>query len=131
METGISTGCFACGVGNPIGLGLKFNGQDGSVCAAFTPLPWHQGYDSLVHGGIIATILDEAMAHALLVNGIKGVTGKLMLRFRTPLPIGTPVLVTGRISAERGRIVETTAEIRSTSSGTSIAVAEAVFVVQP
>ncbi|MGE5550167.1 MAG: PaaI family thioesterase [Bacteroidota bacterium] len=128
METVSNTGCFACGVGNPIGLGLKFLRRDGSVHAAFTPLPWHQGFDGLVHGGIIATLLDEAMAHALLAHGIKGVTGKLMLRFRAPLRVGTPVIVTAGISADRGRIVETRAEIRAAAA--SIATAEALFAVQ-
>ena len=74
MEVDADIGCMACGAANPIGLGLVFAEEGDAVRAEFTPLAWHQGYDGLVHGGIIAMLLDEAMAQALLARGMAGVT---------------------------------------------------------
>ena len=58
--------CFACGSKNPIGLKLKFSLDDNNVMRTqFTPQKVHQGYKNVVHGGIIALILDEVMVNLL------------------------------------------------------------------
>lgn len=128
MDAGENTGCFACGVANPIGLGLAFGREAEAVETVFTPLQWHQGYDGLVHGGITTTLLDEAMAHALLARGIRAVTARLAVRFSAPLEVGATAIVRGKITADRGRLVEAAAEIRT--GGALIASAEGVFAVQ-
>jgi acyl-coenzyme A thioesterase PaaI-like protein len=128
MESGASPGCIACGAANPIGLRLIFTHRGEGVEAEFTPLPWHEGYAALTHGGIIAMLLDEAMAHALLAKGIAGVTAKMNVRFCAPLAVGEAATVTGWLVNDRGRLAEAKAELRTVER--TIATAEAVFAAQ-
>ena len=61
--------CFACGKENPDGLGLEFREEDGDVVTSFAFPKRFQGYRNVVHGGLIATVLDEAMVTALNRSG--------------------------------------------------------------
>lgn len=128
MAADENTACFACGPANPIGLGLVFRPAGDGVQADYTPSIWHQGYDGVIHGGILATILDEAMAHSLLARGIQAVTAKLSLRYKAPMAMGVTARVTAWVTAERGRLAETRAELAV--AGKVIAEAEAVFAVR-
>ena len=56
--------CFVCGVGNPLGLNLAFQSTGTTVTAVFRPRAEHVGFKRVVHGGLIATVLDEAMVWA-------------------------------------------------------------------
>jgi len=87
-------GCFGCGDDNPIGLHLRFAADGDTVRASFIPSSDHQGFGNIVHGGIIATILDEAMAWATAHAGFWAMTGEMRVRFRRPLNIGEPSVVT-------------------------------------
>lgn len=97
--------CFGCGPANPIGLGLDgFNVVDNGVRATYTPLPDHNGFSDVLHGGIVATALDEVMAWtAILVEGAMVMTGKLDLRYRKPARIATTFALAGEIVDRRGR----------------------------
>src|SRR5688500_12117637 len=77
--------CFGCGDENPIGLRLRFAPVGDGVRASFIPGPEHQGFDNVIHGGIISTVLDEAMAWATARAGFWAVTGEMQVRFRQPL----------------------------------------------
>lgn len=94
-------GCFACGQKNPIGLKLRFALEEDEAVGTFTPLKNHQGYTGVMHGGLVATLIDEAMAHYLLLTGYKGVTGRLDLRFRRPVSLGIPLTITAGPKKER------------------------------
>src|SRR5919112_1693310 len=102
--------CFGCGDDNPIGLHLRFAADGDGVKASFTPGPNHQGFGGIVHGGIISSILDEAMAWATAHAGFWAMTGDMRVRFRRPLNIGEPSVVTARVSGARGRIITTASE---------------------
>ncbi|MBN1483746.1 MAG: PaaI family thioesterase [Chloroflexia bacterium] len=105
--------CFACGKQNPIGLQLEFERLERGVRARFVPTEVYQGYPGLMHGGLVATLLDEAMAHAVLHAEGLAVTGELKVRMRGQgVPIGAPVLVRGRVTGRRGRLVWAEAEVR-------------------
>jgi hypothetical protein len=66
-ELRVEGNCFACGSRNPQGLHLCFEtGPDGCVAAPWQPSPIFQGYEGIIHGGIISTVLDEAMAKAVI-----------------------------------------------------------------
>ena len=80
--------CFACGKESEFGLQLKFELQeDKSVCSQFKASHNYQGYDDILHGGIISTILDSAMVNLFyLKNGLELKTAKLNLRFIRPIP---------------------------------------------
>jgi len=103
--------CFACGRANPIGLKLDFQyfPQGCTVKTSLSEL--FQGYTGIVHGGIATTILDEVMAHAIIGTGRLAVTAQMEVRFKKPLPTDTEFTVTGQITAEHGRIIETAGQI--------------------
>lgn len=79
--------CFMCGGRNPRSLGLCFRAEDAdTVCAEFQAYPALQGYDGILHGGVIAALLDAAMTHCLFNRGIQALTGDLRVRFLRPVP---------------------------------------------
>jgi beta-phosphoglucomutase family hydrolase len=100
--------CFACSQENPIGLKLK-PVQDGEkVTAGFTAGKFHQGWDNVVHGGILYTLLDEVTAYAMLCHGIEfGLTAKSEIRFKQVAPINEPILASAWVTKLTKRLVET------------------------
>ena len=90
--------CFACGSNNGMGLGLKFyKHEDGTVFGNFFADPKYEGYSGIIHGGIIATLLDSAMTHCLLMKDIPALTGRLSIKYSTPIQTGTVVKLEARI----------------------------------
>jgi uncharacterized protein (TIGR00369 family) len=112
--------CFVCGGQNPYGLHLTFSHQEGKVSSEFVLQKVYQGYKDIVHGGIISTILDEAMVKAALLQGIPAVTVEIGIRFKNPLIVGEKAIVEATITKKNKKIIETSAEIRKTD-GTLIA----------
>jgi acyl-coenzyme A thioesterase PaaI-like protein len=97
-ESNLHRNCFACGPHNGIGLGLKFYRQeDGSVFGDFFADPKFEGYSGIIHGGIVATLLDSAMTHCLLMENIPALTGRLSIKYSTPIRTGTAVKLEARI----------------------------------
>lgn len=124
-------GCFGCGVANPQGLHLTFTTTDNGVSATFTPQEVHQGYEHVVHGGIISTLLDEAMAWAVAAAGNWAVTGEMQVRFRRPLFVGESVTLRGSVSDVRSRAISASGQVVRDSDGEMIATATAMFVRVP
>jgi uncharacterized protein (TIGR00369 family) len=120
--------CFGCGDDNPIGLRLRFAADGEGVKASFIPRPEHQGFHDVVHGGIISTVLDEAMAWATADAGIWAVTGEIRVRFRQPLKIGELTTAVARVTGTRGRLVTAEAELQLDRDRTLIATGSATFV---
>jgi uncharacterized protein (TIGR00369 family) len=85
--------CFACGKGNGGGLGLQFTVCGQGVCADFMCSCEHCGYEGMLHGGVISTLLDAAMTHCLFADGIVAVTAEITVKFRRPVQVGAPVSV--------------------------------------
>jgi acyl-coenzyme A thioesterase PaaI-like protein len=123
--------CFACGQKNPIGLKLRFRQEGKGVRAEFTPSELHQGWSGIIHGGIIGCILDEAMSYATLFTGVSSVTARMQTRFKRPVQVGEPLVVTACITKQTRRLVETEAEMHL-SDGTPIADSTAtMFPIKP
>ena len=99
--------CFACGKDNPIGLKLKFDWDGKTARAEFTPGKLHQGWSGILHGGIIACLLDEATSYANVFENINTITAQLQVRIRRPIEIGAPLSITGTITKRRRKLVET------------------------
>lgn len=118
--------CFACGESNPIGLHLSFSKNGSFVEAVFTPTEFHQGYPDIVHGGIVTTLLDEAMAYALEFDGYRGVTARLKVTFLKPLRPRNEYRIMGYLGKIRGKIARAYSEVRDNDDNT-IAKAEALF----
>lgn len=94
--------CFACGINNNCGLQLHFEiDSDGRASAVWQPSSAFQSYPDRVHGGVIATLLDSAIVHALFAKNIAGVTAELSIRYLKSLSLQEPVHVIGSVISER------------------------------
>ena len=120
--------CFCCGQSNAHGLKLRFRyPRPGEAAASFTIPDYFTGWKDVTHGGLLAMVLDETMAHACAGKGLNGYTGEISVRFRRPVRVGTAVEATGRILSERRRVV--TAAARLAAGGATIAEAQATYFV--
>ena len=98
VESNFHRNCFACGSSNGEGLGLKFHHEgDGSVWGDFFADPKFEGYLGIIHGGIVATLLDSAMTHCLLMKNIPALTGRLSVKYSTPIQTGAAVRLEAKI----------------------------------
>ncbi|MDD2443610.1 MAG: PaaI family thioesterase [Desulfotomaculaceae bacterium] len=98
--------CFACSPRNPIGLKLVFE-HDGDVCRThFVAKPEHQGWDGVLHGGLVATLLDEVMAQWLCERGYLTMTAEMTIRYSKAIPIGEVVIVEGYNLLLKKRLIE-------------------------
>ena len=114
--------CFGCGKENPSGLKIPFvvDRKKKVIRGEFTPGPEYQGYQGVTHGGIIATLLDEAMVRLAFDLGLYAVTAWMEVRYLAPLVIGEKVHVSAIILKEGRKLVEAAAEVNN-SSGVCIA----------
>jgi len=122
--------CFVCGRDNPIGLKLEFTWAEDGVSAEFVPRPEHQGWWNQMHGGLVATILDEVMGWATFCRNVYTVTAKMELKLHKPVPIGQKVVATGQLLKGENRIFETRGELRS-EDGTLLAEASGLYIRVP
>jgi uncharacterized protein (TIGR00369 family) len=108
-------GCFGCGPANPNGLQLKFEpSPEGNsyICkfeigSSFVGPPGH------AHGGIIATILDEAMSKANRLANKIALTRRMEVEYLRPVPLGQPLVAEGRITRTTGRALYNRGELRN------------------
>jgi|GEM_PF-2546658 len=120
------TGCFGCRSPDQGGLGLRFETRsDGSVVTAFTCPAEYRGYAGWVHGGIVATLLDEAMTECLVNLGIRGITARMNIRYRRPVDIGSEAIVEARLVRVADPLYVVQAELHQ--NGRVRAVADAKF----
>jgi len=119
--------CFACGKDNPIGLKLQFTPTPEGVRAEFIPTKEYEGFQDIIHGGIVATILDEAIVWACRAFGADYVTGEISVRYKKPMLTGIPITVFGIIEKNRGKLFLGSAYIQD-KNGTVIATATAKVV---
>ena len=104
--------CFVCGARHPYGLHLRFEDEgEGRVAAEWRPDPALQGFEGVIHGGIVSTVLDEAMSKAVVSSGIRALTCDLRVRMRRSVTPGEPLRIRGWVVAQRKRLVETEAVI--------------------
>jgi acyl-coenzyme A thioesterase PaaI-like protein len=120
--------CFACGELNEIGLHLQLNLERGR-CWTELQLPRRfEGWEGLIHGGILCTILDEVMAWSLVAQDNWGVTARMSVTFRKPVTVGRAIRAEGWITEDRRRIHVTAGRIVDASTGEELVLAEATYV---
>ena len=112
--------CFACGKHNPDGLRLHIEYPKPGRCRIeFVPPKKFQGWQGILHGGIISTVLDEAFAHAYggaaRGAGETAVTAEMTVRFKKPVKIGEKIIVEGRVVSVKSRVVECESVMRNES----------------
>lgn len=105
--------CYVCGKENPAGLGVDFeiNKELRAISAKFSPAGIHQGYEGIVHGGILSALLDEAMAKLTVSLGVPAVTAELTVKFKAPAAPGEELFISGRLTQETKRLVLAEAKI--------------------
>jgi acyl-coenzyme A thioesterase PaaI-like protein len=129
-----TAGCLVCGRDNPHGLKLDLHVDlgSGNVTVNFTPRPEHIGFEGIVHGGVIATVLDEAMVWCATWAGRRFcVCGELTTRFRREAAVGRALVITAKVDSNRPRLIVTTAEVRDVQSGEVVAAGTAKYVPVP
>ena len=118
--------CFACGELNEHGLHLQLHLEEQRSWSEFVLEERFEGWMGVTHGGIIATILDEVMAWSLASENNWGVTARLSIDYKRPVPVGSRVRAEGWIVRSRRRLVNTAGQILH-ASGTVLATAEAIY----
>jgi acyl-coenzyme A thioesterase PaaI-like protein len=103
-----------CGLENPYGLHLRFyEPGPGEVSAEITVPPQYQGYPGVVHGGIVAAMLDEVCGRVHMGGNPPRFmyTARLELRYRQNVPVGEPLRLVGRSVRSKGRTAMAVAEL--------------------
>lgn len=103
--------CFACGPQNKNGLQLEILESQTGVMATIDPPQWVQGYKDTVHGGIIATILDELAVWAAFKAGFKSVTARLSMRIKNAMRTGQTYVADARVVSTKHRLIEAESRI--------------------
>jgi uncharacterized protein (TIGR00369 family) len=120
--------CIGCGKDAPHGLRMVFDvDADGSVESRVTVGASFQGWRDVVHGGVVALLLDEAMAYAAGAAGVIGVTADLKMRFRKPVPVGAELIVRANVLWRRRAVLGIAASVHA-ADGTLLASGEGGFV---
>lgn len=131
MEFKTDGNCFVCGLKNPNGLKLSFeiDKEKQTLKTTFVASPTFQGWDGIIHGGIISTLLDEAMAKLVHELGFQSVTASLEIRFKKPAPILEPLKIFGTISEMSKRLIRAKAHVAK-EDGTILATGVSTFLRQ-
>lgn len=133
MKQPNSLHCFVCGIQNPAGLHLKFyKSGSGEVTAEITIPEQFQGYPGVVHGGIVAAILDEIAGRSMMGGDPPRFmfTARLDIRYRRNVPVAQPLKLTGKAGSSKGRTATATGTI-SDMEGNLLAEADALLVNVP
>lgn len=120
--------CFACGELNEHGLRLQLHLHEGRCWTELALGPEFEGWEGIVHGGILATILDEVMAWSLVAEDHWGVTARMTTDFRRPVRVGQRIRAEGWLAAARRRLIDTEARIVDAASGEVLASAKGLYV---
>jgi acyl-coenzyme A thioesterase PaaI-like protein len=102
--------CFICGLENPIGLKLKiYQTSPGVIETTYTAPDHFQGYPGILHGGIVASILDEISGRALMGDPSSPrfmFTGRLQVKYRKNVPTGKPLRIIGKAIKSKRKTAE-------------------------
>ncbi|MCX6623952.1 MAG: PaaI family thioesterase [Acidobacteria bacterium] len=131
LRAKVQSSCVVCGPENPRGLRIRFEaGADGAITAQWTPTAEWEGFRGIVHGGIVSTVLDEAMSKAVAASHCAALTGELRVRFRHLVESGREFRIRVWIVERRKGLI--TAEATLTDSdGGECAHAWAAFLTLP
>jgi uncharacterized protein (TIGR00369 family) len=106
--------CFCCGKQNSRGLKLRFDYPQKGRAETRCVIPeYFTGWKRITHGGFLAMVLDETMAHSCLSEALTGVTVDIQVRYLKPVEVGEPICVSGRVTEVKSRLIHTEADIRN------------------
>ena len=130
LEPNPANKCFGCGGDNTGGMKLTFE-QDNvnrKIVGRFVLGERYQGGGGFAHGGIIATLLDEAMGKVCRFREVRAVTAELTVEYLKPVNVQNEIVVEGRETEQKGRNLFMTGEIRN-EAGEVLARGKGRFVV--
>lgn len=116
MELTNNNRCFVCGKDNPYGLKLDFKVDNDKIKSEFALDEKFQGFKGIIHGGIIATLLDEAMVNLAYRLGINAVSANLNINLRKPAKPKEKLFLTGEIIKTDGKKIIARAELKDANS---------------
>lgn len=123
--------CFGCGPESSIGLRMEFwQAADGTVVCLQTIPAEYEGPKGWVHGGILATLLDETMSRPVRALGLRAVTRQMEIDYLRPVPSGAPIRLEGRITRSEGRKHFTEARLLN-AEGQTLAQSKGLFLEIP
>lgn len=121
--------CFGCGQENPHSLGIELEGAQSGAIGRVHFGPEHQGAPGLVHGGLLATLIDETMGAVVYGGKVTRVTAEMTVRYRRPTPVGTDLVCRASLGDVSGRRFTVLATITAADASDDVLVeAEAVYV---
>jgi acyl-coenzyme A thioesterase PaaI-like protein len=121
--------CFACGDLNPEGLHMKVDRNNGRAKAEVTLRQVHQGWRDMAHGGMVSTILDEIMAHAVVDKEPQAATVEMTVRFRSRVPLDQALITEGWIVRRDKRRIMAQGLLRLKETDKVLARSEAKFLI--
>ena len=119
--------CFACGTLNEHGLQLTLHAEDGRCWTELSLGKGFEGWDGIAHGGVVCTLLDEVMAWATIEHEAWGVTARMTVSFKRPVPIETAIRGEGWVEDARKRLIHTGGRIVDVASGIILATAAGTY----
>jgi acyl-coenzyme A thioesterase PaaI-like protein len=126
MAASSHAGCLLCGNQNPLSMHLQFGVDEHQVVhARFQAHEMLQGYQGMVHGGVICALLDAAMTHCLFNRSIEAVTGEMSVKFAVPVPCHASLSLRAWVEKEIDPLYLLRAELQA--DGKILASAEAKF----
>ena len=108
---------------------MQVQRSEGKAETEMTLKKEHQGWQNIAHGGIVSTILDEIMAHAISTKVPGFVTAEIKIRYKKPVPIGEPITAFGRVEKINSRIANAYSEIRTKDTDELLAIGDSKFII--
>ncbi len=123
--------CFVCGKLNPIGLDLEFCYSNGRIETTFLPKIEHAGYKNTVHGGILATLLDETMGWTSVISQpALCVAADLNVRYKLPTRVGEKLIISAELLSDKRRLISAGGKIEK-EDGTVLCTGEGKYMILP
>jgi uncharacterized protein (TIGR00369 family) len=123
--------CFACGDLNAQGIRMVIHIEPDRSWSDLVLDPAFQGWEGIAHGGILATLLDEAMAWAIASREVFAMTARMSIDYRRPVPVATPLRVEGRVVEAKRRLIRAAGMVVDPATGDVCARAEGVYLTIP
>ena len=123
--------CFACGELNEHGLQLALHADETGCWTELTLDPIFQGWDGIAHGGILCTILDEVMAWSVIGRDTWGVTARMSVDFKRPVPVGRLLRAEGIVTSANRRFLRTSGRLTDADTDELLATSEGTYMAAP
>jgi len=123
--------CVVSGAANPMGVAIEVHCDSGDAVAETVLGAAFEGAPGRAHGGVVAAIFDDVMGYVLSIHKVPAFTGRLTVTYRSPTPIGAPLIFRARLDQREERKLHISATAHTRDGLELIAEATATFIVIP